>query len=128
MAVIFTGRSLLQHLFNVLAPLLDRGFAGFRRNKDARRLLKKRLKEKRKQANHPSADESTESINNIRVPQFFIDANLADIESELTELDGYNSAITQFGFIVLFSLAFPLAPILGAFHNTIQRKIGKCSL
>lgn len=126
MTVIFIGRSLLQHLLNFLGPLIERGWSGFRRSKMARNLLKKKIKKRRRTMR--DTDETLHLSDELRIPQYFADANLADIEYQITEMDGYNAATVQFGFLVLFSVSFPLAPLLAAFHNTIQRKIGLCQV
>ena len=39
-------------------------------------------------------------------------------------LDGYNAAVIQFGFIVFFSVSFPIAPLFAALHNIVQKRIG----
>ena len=39
-------------------------------------------------------------------------------------LDGYNAAVIQFGFVVFFSVSFPIAPLFAALHNLIQKRIG----
>lgn len=124
MATIFIGISLLQHLLNYLSPICQRGWSGFRRSHLAKRILKENMKNHRRRLTGAKQSNSLRRYRDLCLPQFFIDANLADAESDFILLNGYNAAVVQFGFLVLFSVAFPLAPLFGAFHNTIQRKIG----
>jgi hypothetical protein len=43
-------------------------------------------------------------------------------------MDGYLASTVQFGFIVLFSVSFPVAPILAWVHNILQRKIDSLNI
>jgi hypothetical protein len=74
MAVIFIGRSLVQHWVNFLSPLINRGWQGFRRSKMAQKMLKKRIKANRKL--EKNSEETLKWSKEVKVPQYFIDANV----------------------------------------------------
>jgi hypothetical protein len=116
MTVIFVARSLAQHLLNALEPTFKRSILAYQEGQ----LLEffQNLKAKRK-----ASEERNQKCHDPQLPQLYADALLTDVTWQNTELDGYNSATVQFGFVALFSVSFPLAPLLAMFHNIIQRKI-----
>lgn len=116
MTVIFMARSLFQHLCNFLEPVLQRLWVAYK---------EKNLTKTFKSIITGEYHKKLESVrHDVRLPQMKADAYLANAEVQNTELDGYNAATVQFGFVALFSVSFPIAPILAMFHNIVQRKIG----
>jgi hypothetical protein len=119
MAIIFIGKGLLYHLDNALEPFLTwlpsafktKQFFSYMKNKRYARLADKKILPSTNPARH-------------REPQLHADKNLTNVNAQNTEISGYNSATLQFGFVVLFSVAFSLAPFLGCLHNIVQKRIG----
>lgn len=111
MAVIFIARAIIRHLFNYLEPIYTRFFEGMKYNG-----LKGGF-------NSLGSKYAYKGSSNAQIPQLYSDMTLTSVDSWNTYLDGYESATVQFGFIVLFSVAFPLAPILATLHNIIQWRI-----
>lgn len=69
-----------------------------------------------------------EITQNKKYPQIVCDAYLTNVNLKNVEMDGYLASTVQFGFIVLFSVAFPVAPILALLHNLLQRKIDSLNI
>jgi len=111
MAVIFIARAIVRHFFNYLEPVWTRFIEGIKYGG---------LKSGFNALGSKYAYKSSLSSN---IPQLYSDMTLASVDNWNTFLDGYESATVQFGFIILFSVAFPLAPILATVHNIIQWRI-----
>lgn len=111
MGVIFIARAIVRHLFNYLEPIYTRFFEGMKYNgvKGGFTSIGSR--------------NSYKGSKGADIPQLYSDMTLTSVDSWNAYLDGYESATVQFGFIVLFSVAFPLAPILATIHNIIQWRI-----
>lgn len=117
LTVIFVGRSAFYHVMNYLEPFLTQVYEAYQTGKlegfwQDYKMRKTTLREQE------------QWCHSTRIPQLQADLLLTNVDSQNSELDGYNAATVQFGFVVLFSVAFPLAPALSALHNIIQRKIG----
>jgi len=63
-----------------------------------------------------------------KYPQVVCDAYLTNVDLKNVEMDGYLASTVQFGFIVLFSVSFSIAPILALLHNIFQRKIDSLNI
>jgi hypothetical protein len=117
MTIIFVGKSIIYHFQNALEPLLTGLKNAFKTNQIVAYL--RHLK-----YFHFEEDETLPTESKHWKSQLHADKNLTNAEAQNTEISGYNTATVQFGFIVLFSVAFPLAPFFGCLHNIVQRKIG----
>ena len=111
MAVIFIARAIVRHILNFLEPIYSRFFEGMKYGGFSGGIKSIRSKYTYK------------ASNTAEIPQLYVDMSLTSVDIWKTHLDGYDSATVQMGFIMLFSLAFPLAPILAAIHNIIQWRI-----
>jgi hypothetical protein len=116
MGVIFVARAIVRHLFNYLEPIYSRFFEGMKYDG-----IKGGFHSIRSGNAYKSTDAS-------HIPQLYSDMTLTSVDNWNTYLDGYEHATVQFGFIVLFSVAFPLAPILATVHNIIQWRIDASNL
>jgi magnesium-transporting ATPase (P-type) len=116
MGVIFIARAIVRHMLNYLEPVFTRFFEGMKYNgvKDG--------------FNSIGSKYSYKPSDNSNIPQLYSDMALTSVDHWNTYLDGYESATVQFGFIVLFSTAFPLAPLLATIHNIIQWRIDAYNL
>ena len=121
MMIFFIGKSLLYHFLNLMEPIWNKfkeAYSQGRMEKVYAFLKSGGLWRK----------ETYEIKLNDRIPQYLSDMRLTDSSIRNIETDGYTSSTVQFGFVVLFSASFPLAPILASFHNVIQRKIDSSNL
>ncbi|CAM4780489.1 unnamed protein product [Rotaria magnacalcarata] len=62
------------------------------------------------------------SSNKNAQKQWEIDKNLDDIDS-ITLIDEYITLAIQFGFVTLFAVAFPLAPLFALLNNLIELRL-----
>ena len=104
---------MVAHVLNVLEPLLKKLYDAYMEN-SLILYLKNFWTIRRRHY---------EITQNKKYPQLLCDAYLTNVELKNVEMDGYLAATVQFGFIVLFSVAFPVAPLLALVHNILQRKI-----
>jgi hypothetical protein len=111
MGVIFVARAQVRHLFNYLEPVWTRFVEGIKYGG-----LKAGF-------NSLGSKYSYKSSLSSNIPQLYSDMSLTSVDNWQTSLDGYESATVQFGFIIFFSVSFPLAPILATVHNIIQWRI-----
>ncbi|KAJ3044587.1 Anoctamin-7 [Rhizophlyctis rosea] len=130
MAITFLGKSLLSHLYHWGIPWLAR----------KRALLSQRMSKPTTMHHTPVFPaespvllvqdiESSNQRTRVAVPTIVVQQAVHDIKlvpfhvQEGPTENGYNSSVVQFGFIVLFSVAFPLAPLFAMLHNCVQLRI-----
>ncbi|KND04462.1 uncharacterized protein SPPG_08822 [Spizellomyces punctatus DAOM BR117] len=109
MAVVFMGQGFLEQLRNFILPFWTESW--------------------RKSRKAPLNAESTDMEMNTAVSsQYEEDAKLLPFGMSDGFTDGYNGTVIQFGFIVLFAVAFPLAPLLSIIHNALRMRIDAYNL
>jgi hypothetical protein len=118
MTVIFIARSAAYHFWNYMEPYVTQGLEAYKRG-DLHSIIGFWKEMRQKEADTLARSHSGS------FPQLYADVILTTPEDKNTVEDGYNSATVQFGFVVFFSVALPVAPLLAMFHNIVQRKIGK---
>ncbi|KAJ3049561.1 Anoctamin-7 [Rhizophlyctis rosea] len=133
LAIVFIGKSCLQHAYHWGLPWLDR-----KRTSLATKLSKPTQMHHTPvfAAEQPTAMQfadiessrgtrrsSVSPIKVMTVPQAVHDIKLVPFNAQAGMNDGYNVAVIQFGFVVLFSVAFPLAPLFACIHNAVQLRI-----
>ncbi|KAJ3287415.1 Anoctamin-7 [Borealophlyctis nickersoniae] len=126
LTVVFIGRSIMQHSYHIGLPWLTRKWNSFtssyRKSKEMRHTPVFPA-ESPVQYDDIEARRRSVLAGHTIVPQAVLDAGLVAFKAEDGLNDGYNVAVVQFGFIVLFSAAFPLAPLFAFIHNVIQLRI-----
>ena len=118
MTVIFIARSAAYHFWNYMEPYVTQGIEAYKRG-ELHSILGFCKEIRQREADMLARCHSE------YFPQIYADVNLTTPEDKNSVQDGYNSSTVQFGFVVFFSLALPVAPLLAMFHNIVQRKIGK---
>lgn len=110
---IFLARSVASHALNFLEPLVKKVYDAYL-EKNLVFYVRNFWKIRRRHY---------EITQNKKYPQIVCDAYLTNVDLKNVEMDGYLASTVQFGFIVLFSVSFPIAPLLALLHNILQRKI-----
>ncbi|KAI8995951.1 calcium-activated chloride channel-domain-containing protein [Gaertneriomyces semiglobifer] len=112
MAVVFMGSGFVEHVTKYFWPLFD-----------------KRFRKKVKSAKHLAG--LTDEVDDVeagkgkvpKLPKWEEDAKLVPLRAESAFEYGYNMTVLQFAFIVLFAVAFPLAPLFAIVHNALRMRI-----
>ncbi|KAI9094567.1 calcium-activated chloride channel-domain-containing protein [Phlyctochytrium arcticum] len=111
MAVVFMGQGFLEHFRNFFLPFW----------KERRAKARKR----RHESNPDLSDiENKAAVAPVKIRRFEEDGRLVPFNTEEGFSGGYSGTVVQFGFIVLFAVAFPLAPLFSIVHNALRMRIG----
>jgi len=122
--IVFTGKTFAKSTGHALKPFFvkwGKSLFAFYRRTQFNRAEKKRLAADPNYVPRSALDELEESADTIGMTTYEKQAHLMPYEGTF---DDFNDRVIQFGYIVLFAPAYPLAPFLAFVNNIIEIRLG----
>ncbi|XP_050531471.1 anoctamin-7-like [Daktulosphaira vitifoliae] len=109
LAIIMIGKQIIDNIIELSMPLSLNLWRRWRANMNRRKVLKKKL--------------SNATTSNIVSPkQWQLDYHLED-SGPLGLYQEYSEMVIQYGFVVMFTTSFPLAPLCALLNNILEQRL-----